>query len=853
MKPVSTDHRDIANRIVWVSIGLALLFWFLEASMHVFVFHGGSLIGQLFHPALHELWMRSLVVCLIIAFGAYAQILINRNLRAEKIIREREENLAVTLNSIGDAVIVTDKDGKVSRMNPVAEKLTGWALDEAEGRPLSEAFHIINAQSREVVKNPVEKVLREGKIVGLGNDTALIAKDGTERQIADSGAPIFNTEGAVIGVVMVFRDITQEYRVQREIRESEDKYKSLFEFAGDALFIMSVSEEQGACFVDCNDSTLRLFGCTERNQIIGKQPDDFSPPTQPDGRPSNEKARERINAVMEGHPQIFEWAHHRLDSTPFWVEVNLSRIEIKGEFFLQAVVRDITDRKRAEDALRDSERFLADLFESVQDGISVLNTDLTILHVNGVMKRWYSENLPLEGKKCHECYHNSDKPCDPCPTLRCFNTGQTEQEVVPGLPGSPVEWVDLFSYPVKDKESGEVTGVVEFVRDITERKRTEQELTKIQKLESLGILAGGIAHDFNNLLTAVLGNITLAKIDMESESRPFEFLSDAEKTCLRANDLTGQLLTFAKGGAPIRKTAVIANLIKDSAGFAVRGSKARCDFLIPDDLWPAMIDEGQISQVINNLAINADQAMPEGGIIELSAENFVVEEGSEKQGLPLEDGKYIKISVKDDGIGISTEHLPKIFDPYFTTKQQGSGLGLATSYSIIKQHNGHIAAESELGTGTTFSVYLPSSEEPIEEHKVEKEIVAGRGKILFMDDEEAVRITAGRMLERLGYKVEFASDGDEAVRFYKKAKKSGGPFDAAIIDLTIPGGMGGRETIKKLLEVDPDVKAIVSSGYSSDPVMANYEEYGFSNVLVKPYLMEELSEKLHQLLGGEVT
>jgi nitrogen-specific signal transduction histidine kinase/CheY-like chemotaxis protein len=389
-------------------------------------------------------------------------------------------------------------------------------------------------------------------------------------------------------------------------------------------------------------------------------------------------------------------------------------------------------------------------------------------------------------------------------------------------------------------------GILGVTRDITERKKMEQEILKFSKLESVGILAGGIAHDFNNFLMAILGNISVAKMYTEPGDKISERLTEAEKASLRARDLTKQLLIFSLGGAPIKKILSIAEVIKDSALFALRGSKARCEFSIPADLWPVEVDEGQIGQAINNLVINADQALPEGGIIEVRAENITIDAN---YGFPVKEGEYIKISIKDQGVGIPEEYLTKIFDPYFTTKQKGSGLGLATTYSIIKNHQGYITLESKTREGTTFYVYLPAlPKEFLTEKDEEEKIFAGSGKILVVDDEKMVRDVTGNMLKLIGYESESAGNGVEAVEVYKKARESQQSFDAIILDLTIPGTMGGRETIKKLMEIDPEVKAIVCSGYSNDPVMANFREYGFSGFLVKPYKVEELNEILQRII-----
>jgi len=322
--------------------------------------------------------------------------------------------------------------------------------------------------------------------------------------------------------------------------------------------------------------------------------------------------------------------------------------------------------------------------------------------------------------------------------------------------------------------------------------------------------------------------------------------------------LTHQLLTFARGGAPIKKTAFMSELIKDSTRFSLKGSRVRVTFSMPDDLWPVEIDEGQMSQVINNLIISADQAMPEGGAILVQAENMDLTEEVTVHGLILPKGKYLKISIKDQGIGIEKEHLHKIFDPYFTTKHTGSGLGLTSSYSIVKNHEGRLTVESELVLGATFHIYLPASpkapaalkEIPFKE-KIEEMPLVGRGKVLIMDDQPMVRQTLGDILVFMGYEVALAENGAEAIEIYLKAQESGRPFDAVIMDLIIPGGMGGEEAVKKLIEFDPETKVIVSSGYSTDPIMADFKQFGFKGCLAKPYDPQILNKTLHKVIRGE--
>jgi len=379
-----------------------------------------------------------------------------------------------------------------------------------------------------------------------------------------------------------------------------------------------------------------------------------------------------------------------------------------------------------------------------------------------------------------------------------------------------------------------------------EKAKLEAQLVQAQKMEAIGTLAREIAHDFNNILTAIIGNISLAMLDSQMGEQSRENLDQAEKACLHAQNLSRQLLTFSSGGAPIKEVVSVKRLITESASFACRGSQVQYEFSLPDDLRAVEADPGQISQVFQNLVINAIQAMPTGGMIKIRGENLEVEAGSK---LPISAGRYVKISIKDEGIGISAEHLPRIFDPYFTTKQKGSGLGLAISYSITKNHHGHISVKSELGTGTTFNVYLPASDRKIIQHpKEEMELLSGKGKILVMDDEAMVREVLGKILLSLGYEVKFAEDGDKAIEFSSQAEKSGDPFAAVILDLTVAGGMGGKEAMARLLEIDPQVKAIVSSGYSDDPIMADFQKYGFAAVIAKPYKVADLGRVIKKAL-----
>lgn len=409
--------------------------------------------------------------------------------------------------------------------------------------------------------------------------------------------------------------------------------------------------------------------------------------------------------------------------------------------------------------------------------------------------------------------------------------------------------VSLRAAPIIDKLQ-QVVGAVLAFRDITDELKREQELQKIEKLESVGVLAGGIAHDFNNILTAIIGNLSMARTEVAGSESGLSRLSAAERACYRAKELTQQLLTFSRGGDPIKTTASLEDIVHDAASFALHGSKIRCDYKIDPDLWPMEADEGQISQVVHNIVINAVQAMPNGGRIEIVCTNFSVEEGATTQSLPLAPGSYVKLSIRDEGPGIPEEYLQQIFDPYFTTKLGGNGLGLASCYSIVSKHNGFITANSVINEGSTFDVYLPASPgAPVaKKESVESEVKTGQGKVLVVDDEEPIREVMAFMLDYLGYQTVQARDGAEAISLYQKAIDSGEPFNAVIMDLTIPGGVGGKEAIADLQKIDPQIRAIVSSGYSNDPIMSNFRDYGFCACVLKPFNLQDISNVLHKVL-----
>jgi two-component system, cell cycle sensor histidine kinase and response regulator CckA len=504
--------------------------------------------------------------------------------------------------------------------------------------------------------------------------------------------------------------------------------------------------------------------------------------------------------------------------------------------------RDVTGRNQAEEALQESEKRFRTLCDFAPIGIFRADSEANNIYCN---QRWEEitgiSAAQANGKGWLEAIPPEDREELTRVWLKAVDGGQIYSHEHRQLtPQGKTIWVRALASPIKGQD-GKILGHVGTLEDITELRQARQEMIKTQKLESLGLLAGGIAHDFNNILTAILGNISLARIKLHDPEKATKRLEEAENAASRAKDLTQQLLTFARGGEPVKKIVEVNGLLKEAAGFALHGANVDSLFVLADDLWLVEADEGQLCQVIHNLVINAVQAMPEGGTVTLGAENS----GS------MQDGQgFVRIFVTDTGAGIPEQHLQRIFDPFFTTKQQGSGLGLATCYSIIKRHGGNIAVTSTLGKGSTFYVSLPASEQGrAAVSGARTEVVHGSGRVLVMDDEEPVREAAYAMLEELGYLAECAENGNAAIDLYRQRKEEGTPFTAVIMDLTIPGGMGGREAIASLLKIDPDVKAVVSSGYSTDPVMADYRKYGFSAVLGKPYRLQEMSKVLQELLN----
>jgi PAS domain S-box-containing protein len=516
---------------------------------------------------------------------------------------------------------------------------------------------------------------------------------------------------------------------------------------------------------------------------------------------------------------------------------------------VQLVYTDVTEIRAKERELRESEARYRALFQDAVVGIFRCGPDGRFLDVNGALARMLGFTSP--GELLYEQRRGQDVRFMEAGAWRSLLQRVQEDGRVEGheceardIRGN-VLWVSQTIRAVTDS-GGRLLHFEGFLSDISAHRRLEDEMIRTSKVEAVGLLAGGIAHDFNNILAVILGNLTLAELDI-TEDRPYRSaVLDAIKGARRARELTHQLLTFARGGEPVKASVALPELLRDSTEFLLHGSKSRAEFELAPDLAAANADKAQLGRVIQNLVINALQAMPEGGVVTVGASNDVLGPGTEG----VDPGPHVCIRVKDTGKGIAPENLGRIFDPYFSTKEHGSGLGLATVHSIVRRHRGRIGVESVPGRGTEFRVWLPAASAPTEAPRPDAPGGAGlSARLLFMDDEETIRQMTARFVARLGGEIVMARDGAEAIRLWTEAREGGRPFDAVVFDLTVPGGMGGKEAVEHLLKLDPDLRAVVSSGYSRDPVLGNHRAFGFRGILPKPYGIEQFQQAIAEVLS----
>jgi len=642
-------------------------------------------------------------------------------------------------------------------------------------------------------------------------------------------------------------EIYQRKKAESDLRNSEKELQRTLDATADGIW-------------SWNFKTNDLYFSPRYYEMLGFQPNEFIANfdnwlslIHPDDK---DKALAVANDFLKTKPDLYE-NEFRLKTKSgnyLWTRT-VARVVERDEngdaLYMIGNHEDITERKLAIDALIDEKKRFELAMQTVNDGVFDWNLRTNEIYYSPVWKK-------LLGYEDHEIKNEFSEWERLTDSKDVKASWGIMNEVISGkrkkfekefkMRHKNGHWVDILSRAnAFFDENGVGIRVVGTHVDITERKRIEKHLLHSQKMDAIGTLAGGIAHDFNNMLGIITGNISYILSKLNEDNEFYKILTDMQKSSKQATYLTNQLLTFSKGGAPVKQVMNINKIINQSAIFSNRGAQSKCIFELSENLLPAEVDEGQINQVVNNIVINANQAMPNGGTILIRTENAHIEPGTD---IPLKTGRYIKITFQDQGIGIPQKHLLHIFDPFFTTRKKGSGLGLATTYSIIKRHDGHIKVDSKRDKGTVFTIYLPASTKEINDHEEQKKLVHhGQGKILIMDDQKAILKMVQRMLSSMGYQAACATDGSQAIEMYKEAYDSKDCFDAVILDLTVPGGMGGLKTIIELKKIDSDIKAIVSSGYSNDPIMSNYEDYGFCGIVPKPYSKDQLADVLNDVLG----
>lgn len=744
-----------------------------------------------------------------------------------------EENILKFVLDISQIGIYITQERRFRLVNREMSKITGYSQDELLKMDPIELVHL---EDRAMVEENTMKMLKGERTTPY--EFRAVTKDGKIKWIMQKVAPIeLGGKKAVIGN---FMDITRRKEAEQQLKETKETLQKILDASPIGIVLAEDRVIKWA-----NKEMVRLFGYESVEDFIDL-PAKRCYASEEEYRRVGDLLYE---ALKKKEIAETEALFKRKDGSHFWGLLRM--IVFDPEHPKKKVVGtvvDITEKKRLIEELFEEKELLRTSLMAIGDGVICTDTEGKIIIMNKAAEEltgWKREEAI--GKPISEVFYIVNEftrqRCDDL-VKKVLETGRViglaNHTVLITKDGKERILADSGA-PIKDKE-GNIIGVVLVFRDITKQRLLEKEMQRIERLEAIGILAGGIAHDFNNLLMGILGNISLVKASIEPENGAYKYIEDLEKVIIQAKSLTQQLLTFSRGGNPVKKPTNLKELIQKTTRFALSGSDIKTEFYISDDLLPANVDEGQISQVISNLVINARQAMPTGGRLIIKAENVEILE----QKIPsLKPGHYVKLTIQDTGIGIPKEHLYKIFDPYFTTKQKGSGLGLTVVYSIIKSHEGYIKVDSELGKGTTFEIYLPAIPKKEKEKAVEPEKL----RILVMDDEDMVLEVVKEMLRLLGHEVVGVKDGKEAVEAYKEAKQKANPFDVVILDLTVPGGMKGDEALRELKKIDPDVKAIVSSGYSNDPIMSEYEKYGFKAVIPKPYGLEELKEAIKKALS----
>ncbi len=754
-------------------------------------------------------------------------LLIFRDLSQQLQQHEEHQHLASMPEESPNPIVEVDSQGRLAYANPAMIVLLGTYRFREDGIP-----QVLPPSLKQIAMECLKSLIPQR---GL---TAII----DTHHFDWTFSPI-QEKGLVRGYGL---DITNHVRVRHGLTELQSQYSSLVDSAHEGI----ISADLHGTIVSWNPAAEAMFGF-EQEEIIGQS---ILMLLEEGDRAIYRKGLEDISyGDSVGHPiqQPLELTGLRKSREAFPLEISLTSWKVGLDTHYGFILRDISDRKRLEQSLVAEKDRLVTTLQSLDEGIITTDREGRITFFNPLAEQiteWAHQDAisrPLQ-----DVFRVTNKVLDrEMDSTWKFSVGSSALPE-PHAPQQLItkngiqRTISLQETPIRD-HSSHLIGTMIVFHDITDQHRHQDEQQRISKLNSLGVLAGGLAHDFNNLLTTILGNVFVAKLRMVPQDPLAKNLEQAEHACLRAKELTQQLLTFAKGGAPIKTSIALGDLLRKSTIFALSGSSISCHFDIPNDLWPLDADASQLRQVIQNITINARQAMSQGGHFSIRVENIELQTQATLPSPTLPTGNYVKISFEDQGEGIMDQELPNIFDPYFTTKPGASGLGLATAHSIIQQHQGHISVHSEVGRGTTFTVYLPSSYSTAEvDHQT---IPKGRGRILVMDDEQSIRRMVEDALTQFGYEVTVAPDGQTVIDVFSEALTSGETFDAILLDLTIPGGMGGKEALQHLRKLDPNVKAIVTSGYSDDPIMSDFQAFGFQDILVKPYKIVDLAKSLESL------
>jgi len=756
--------------------------------------------------------------------------------------KSRHENvtdsLAKALIANSPLGIYVIQNGQFKVISPRFMEITGYSEGELEKiEPLS----LVYEEDRDYVRTAAVQMLKMER--SSPYQFRIVTKQGDIRWIMETVASI--TYQGLRSALGNFMDITDQVLLNQALEEQDALLKAILTSSPLGIVLVENMTIKWA-----NHAAAVIFGYDSENQLVGKEVKEFC---------ASSKEYETIERIVSDHPPhrpevVLDGKFKRKDGSIFYGEVRVSSLKGYGssEKFV-ATLSDISWRKEAEASLAAEREWLAVTLRSIGDGVICTDKKGKVVLMNKVAEELtgWSEREAM-GRDFWDVFKIEEELTgipldDPVKKVLANNTsvGLTEGTLMIARDGSE-RFIGDSAAPVRDSQ-GNALGVVVVFRDITARRALEREVAKVQKLEAIGCLAGGIAHDFNNLLMGILGNVTLAKMNLEGLPHVLESLEKAEQVCLRAKELSQKLITFSSGGEPKRQVTKMDHFLRESVGFALSGSHIKPLYDLPNDLWEVKIDISQIGQVIHNIVMNAVEAKPRSGSVKISAENIEI---SADDISPIEPSYYVKISIEDDGEGIEQENLQKVFDPFFSTRKMGRGLGLSIAHSVIKKHGGHIKIDSKAGIGTIVEIYLPavrlSADKPVNPQASQSPT---HPRVLLMDDEDIVRDVAGKMLEKLGCRVELARDGAEVITLYKKAMETGDTFDAVILDLTVPGGMGGEETAQKLKEMDSSVNAIASSGYSDSPIMSDFEDHFFSAAIAKPYRLEDLEVVINKAIG----